>query len=53
VIAGGVGEVLLDAEVPFSRLDGSVTERNLDLLEGGVTFVGEFGEGSAAMPHVA
>ena len=36
-----VGEVLLDAEIPLGRLNGSMTERNLDLLERGVTAVGE------------
>src|ERR1035441_9319463 len=46
VIAGGVGEVLCDAEVAFGGLDGGVSQRNLDLFEGGVTLVGEFGEGA-------
>src|ERR1035441_9931636 len=46
VVAGGVGEVLFDAEVAFGRLNGSMSERNLDLFEGGVTFVGEFGKGA-------
>src|ERR1022692_905769 len=36
VIAGGVGEVLCDAEVAFGGLDGGVSQRNLDLFEGGV-----------------
>src|ERR1035438_2411212 len=42
VVAGGVGEVLLDAEVAFGSLNGSMTQRNLDLFERGVAFVGEF-----------
>ena len=47
MIAGGVGEVLLNSEVAFGRLNGSMPQRNLDLLERGVTPVGESGEGSS------
>jgi hypothetical protein len=46
VIAGGVGEILLDAEVPFGGLDGGMTEGQLNLFERGVALVGELGEGA-------
>ena len=46
-VAGSVGKILPDAQVAFGGLDGGVAERELDLLEGGVAFVGELGEGTA------
>lgn len=46
VIAGGVGEILLDAEVAFGGLDRGVVERELDLVELGAALVGEFRKGA-------
>ena len=47
VIAGGVVEVLADAQVAFRGQDGGVAQGELNLLEGGAAFVGQFGEGSS------
>ena len=41
VIAGRVGQILPDAEVPFRGLDGLVAEGNLDLLDWSFSFVRE------------
>jgi hypothetical protein len=41
VIAGRVGQILPDAEVPLRGLDGLVAEGNLDLLDRSFSFVGE------------
>ena len=46
-IAGGVVEVLTQAQVALGGLDGGVAERDLDLLERRAALVGELGEGSA------
>lgn len=45
-VAGGVGEILADAEVAFGRQDGLVAERKLDLLKRRAAAVGELGEGA-------
>ena len=50
-IAGGVVEVLTEAQVALGGLDGGVAERNLDLLKRGLVLVGELGEGVAIIPR--
>ena len=45
-ITGGVVEVLADAEVAFGGEDGGVAQGELDLLESGLAFVGEFRKGA-------
>jgi len=39
VIAGGVVEVLADAQVPFRSQNRGVAQRQLDLFQGGAAFV--------------
>ena len=47
MIAGGVGEVLFETNIFFGGLNRGVAQGDLDLFEGGVAPVGEFGEGAA------
>ncbi len=46
MIARSIGQILLDPQVSFCSLNGSMPERNLNLLQCRVAFVGEFGEGA-------
>ncbi len=46
-VAGRIVEILAHPEVAFGGEDGGVAEGELDLLQGGLAFVGEFGEGAA------
>ena len=45
-VAGGVVEVLANAQIAFDGLDGGVAEGELDLLERHPALVGELGEGT-------
>lgn len=47
VIARGVAEVLLQAQVPLGSHDGRVAEGHLDLIQFGATLVCQFGVSSA------
>ena len=47
MIAGGVGEVLFETNIFFGSLNSGVAQGDLDLFEGVVALVGEFGEGAA------
>jgi hypothetical protein len=47
VITGSVGEILLQTDVAFCRLDRRMPERNLDLLERRMTLVGQLRKGAA------
>ena len=53
VVAELVGEILLDPEMPFGRLNRGVAERELDLIELGAALESELGEGTTIMPHAA
>src|SRR5579863_3749345 len=46
MIAGRVGEVLLDSEVPFGRLDRRMAKRHLDLFQPCPSLVGQLGVGA-------
>lgn len=46
-VAGSRRQVLRDTKIPFCCLDGGMAERELNLLNGRIAFVGEFGEGTA------
>jgi|HubBroStandDraft_4_1064222.scaffolds.fasta_scaffold1465062_1 hypothetical protein len=51
MVARRIGEALPHAEVPLGRQDGFEPERQLNLLDGRVTAVRQFGECAAAMPN--
>ena len=46
VVTGRIGEVLLHAQVPLGRLDRSMTERKLYMVELGAAPIGELGIGA-------
>ncbi len=46
-------EILPHAQIPFRRHDRGMPERQLDLLERGVTFVGQLGEGAPQIMRAA
>jgi hypothetical protein len=52
VIAGRVGQVLPHAQVSFGRLDGLVSERELDLLERDFAFVRLWRELREGFPRI-
>lgn len=41
MIAGGVGEILGDPQIPFGGLDGGMAEGELDLFEWRVALMGQ------------
>ncbi|HET9403155.1 MAG TPA: hypothetical protein VFO57_01075 [Burkholderiales bacterium] len=46
-VAGSVDEVLIDTEVALGGFERRMAERELDLVDGGLAAVGQFGEGAA------
>ena len=53
VVAGGVVEILVDAQVSLGSRQRSVAERKLDLIEPGAALVGQLRVGAATRPGAA
>ena len=53
VVAEGILQILPHAQIPLGRHDTGVPQTELDLFEGGVAFVRQFGEGAPPIPRSA